>query len=142
MKILVTGAAGDIGSRVTTALLERGHQVKALVRRVEGTGWLKKAGAAIHIGDVTKPETLGGICDDVDVVYHFSAVLWVANPKKVLKEVNYLNSATTGVWSEGFSRSLGLISIQALVDFSAIDRVAHMWSIRHPIPFFTAFFMV
>ncbi len=89
MKILVTGAAGDIGSRVTAALLERGHQVKALVRRVEGAGWLKKAGAEIHIGDVTKPETLVRICDDADVVYHFSAVLWVANPKKILKEVNY-----------------------------------------------------
>jgi nucleoside-diphosphate-sugar epimerase len=89
MKILISGAAGDIGSRVTTALLERGHQVKAFVRRVEGARWLKKAGAEIHIGDVTKPEILVGICDDADVVYHFSAVLWVANPKNTLKEVNY-----------------------------------------------------
>lgn len=89
MKILITGAAGDVGSRVTAALLERGHKIKTLVRRAESAEWLKRAGAEIHIGDVTKPETLIGICDDADVVYHFSAVLWVANPKKTLKEVNY-----------------------------------------------------
>jgi nucleoside-diphosphate-sugar epimerase len=92
MKILITGAAGDVGAKVTIALLEKGHQVKALVRRVESAGWLKKAGAEIHIGDVTKPETLIGICDDVDVVYHFSAVLWVSNLKKTLKEVNYFGT--------------------------------------------------
>jgi dihydroflavonol-4-reductase len=92
MKVLITGAAGDIGSRVTKALLEKGHEIKVLVRRVEGAEWLKKAGAGISIGDVTKPETLKEICDDVDFVYHFSAVLFVPNPKKEIKEVNYIGT--------------------------------------------------
>lgn len=92
MKALITGAAGDIGSRVAKALIVKGHQIKVLVRRVEGTEWLKKAGAEIHIGDVTKPETLKGICEGVDFVYHFSAVLFIPNPKKEIKEVNYLGT--------------------------------------------------
>lgn len=101
MKILITGAAGDIGLRVASALLESGHQVKALVRRVEGAEWLREAGAEIHIGDVTKPETLKGICDDMDFVYHFSAALFVSNPKKAIEEVNYLGTVNLAKESLG-----------------------------------------
>lgn len=104
MKILITGAAGDIGSRVAKALIEKGYQIKVLVRRVKGTEWLKKAGAEIKIGDVTKPETLKGICDDVDFVYHFSAVLFVPNPKKEIKEGNYFG--TINLAKECFGKNI------------------------------------
>jgi uncharacterized protein YbjT (DUF2867 family) len=55
--ILVTGAAGDlggIGRTLTTMLLDRGHEVRALVRREdERSEALRRLGAEIVQGDLT-----------------------------------------------------------------------------------------
>jgi uncharacterized protein YbjT (DUF2867 family) len=67
VKILVTGAAGDIGSRLIPALLKKGHQVRALVRRLsEQVKKLEKAGVEIKLGDITKIEELTGLCQGID----------------------------------------------------------------------------
>ncbi|HIB65835.1 MAG TPA: NAD-dependent epimerase/dehydratase family protein, partial [Phycisphaerales bacterium] len=45
MKILVTGATGYVGGRLIPRLLERGHEVRVLVRdarRVSGRSWSEK----------------------------------------------------------------------------------------------------
>jgi nucleoside-diphosphate-sugar epimerase len=90
VKILVTGAAGDIGSRLIPALLKKGHQVRALVRRPsEQAKKLEKAGVEIKLGDITKIEELTGICQGIDVVFHLAAVLWVKEPAKEIIPINY-----------------------------------------------------
>ena len=75
MTILVTGAAGEIGSRLTRRLHELGHQVRALV--LPGDPLVSRLGetAQVHVGDVTKPDTLAAAFAGVDVVYHLAAVL-------------------------------------------------------------------
>jgi uncharacterized protein YbjT (DUF2867 family) len=55
--ILVTGATGNAGSAVVRALLDRGAQVRALVRS-ESAGNLHD-GAEPVTGDLNRPETLG-----------------------------------------------------------------------------------
>ena len=71
--ILVTGAAGFIGSRLVRRLLESGRPVRALVRDAEETDSL--AGADIVEGDVTRAETLATAADGVDAVVHLVAIL-------------------------------------------------------------------
>jgi len=75
MTILVTGAAGEIGSRLTRRFHELGHQVRALV--LPGDALVSRLGetAQVHFGDITKPETLAAAFAGVDVVYHLAAVL-------------------------------------------------------------------
>jgi Nucleoside-diphosphate-sugar epimerases len=75
MTILVTGAAGEIGSRLTRRLHEQGHPIRALV--LPGDPLVSRLGetAQIHFGDVTKPGTLAEAFAGVDVVYHLAAVL-------------------------------------------------------------------
>jgi uncharacterized protein YbjT (DUF2867 family) len=55
--ILVTGAAGDIGAvgrTLTALLLEKGHRVRALVRREDGRAEaLRRLGAEVVQGDLT-----------------------------------------------------------------------------------------
>ena len=73
--ILITGAAGEIGSRLARRLHDRGHQVRALVLPGDSLVGRLAGTATVHFGDVTKPETLAEPLQGVDVVYHLAAVL-------------------------------------------------------------------
>ena len=58
-KILLAGATGQLGRATAAKLRAAGYEVRALARGpVEGG----------VIGDLTRPETLAGVCQDVDAV--------------------------------------------------------------------------
>jgi uncharacterized protein YbjT (DUF2867 family) len=71
-RVLVTGATGFIGSRLTARLSEQGWQVRCLVRdrRRPSALALEAAGHELHEGDVLRPETLRGAGDGVDAAYY------------------------------------------------------------------------
>jgi NADH dehydrogenase len=75
MTILITGAAGEIGSRMVRRFHAQGHTVRALVLPGDPLATHLGDAAQIHFGDVTKPETLAEAFAGVDVVYHLAAVL-------------------------------------------------------------------
>ncbi len=65
-RILVTGATGFIGRRLVPALLEQGHQVRAMTRhprKYDGPG-------EPVAGDVNDPESLLAPLEDIDVAYY------------------------------------------------------------------------
>lgn len=57
MKLVVFGATGDVGSRVVTEAISRGHDVTAAVRNEAGIKNLPK-GAKPIVADVADPEAL------------------------------------------------------------------------------------
>lgn len=67
MKVLIVGATGSIGRHVVEMSIEMGHQPKALVRSPQKSNLLPE-GVEIVFGDVSVPETLTGIGDDIDAV--------------------------------------------------------------------------
>jgi NADH dehydrogenase len=75
MTILITGAAGEIGSRMVRSFRQQGHTVRALVLPGDSLAARLGDAAEIHFGDVTKPETLPAAFAGVEVVYHLAAVL-------------------------------------------------------------------
>jgi nucleoside-diphosphate-sugar epimerase len=72
MRVLVTGATGDVGRHVTERLLADGMVVRALCRSVPDG--LPRAVEVVH-GDLTAPETLDPAAADVDAVVHCAAHL-------------------------------------------------------------------
>src|SRR4051794_30121316 len=68
--ILVTGATGNAGSAVVRALVDRGEQVRALVRD-EQAGSLPQA-AQRAVGDLNRPETLQPHLDGVAAAFLLS----------------------------------------------------------------------
>jgi 2-alkyl-3-oxoalkanoate reductase len=75
MLTLVTGATGFIGSRLVTALLERGDQVRGLVRDVGRAKDLTDRGMEPLQGDMTERESLRRAVQNVECVYHTAAVV-------------------------------------------------------------------
>lgn len=75
MRYFVTGGTGLVGNNVIRLLLERGHAVRALVRRSEPDRGL--AGLAIEtvLGEITQPNTLPAAVAGCDRVIHSAAVV-------------------------------------------------------------------
>jgi uncharacterized protein YbjT (DUF2867 family) len=68
-RVLVAGATGYLGRFVCRELKSRGHAVRALVRTPRKLDGLWGCTDEIVHGEVTKPTTLAGHCDGIDVVF-------------------------------------------------------------------------
>jgi uncharacterized protein YbjT (DUF2867 family) len=73
-KILVTGGTGNVGKHVVSALVTRGHDVRAVVRD-PGTASLPRSVEVVR-GDLSSPETLTTALRDVESVY----LMWPGLP--------------------------------------------------------------
>jgi dihydroflavonol-4-reductase len=81
MRALVTGATGFIGSVLVRELLLKQHEVKALALPGEDTSRLESAGVSVLRGDLTDRESIRGLCDGADTVFHLAARVtdWAQN---------------------------------------------------------------
>ena len=79
MNILVTGASGFMGERLVKCLLQKGYKIRVLVRDKE-KGRKFEGECEIHIGDITKKNSLSGCCEKIDVVYNLAALMGHDSP--------------------------------------------------------------
>lgn len=72
MRIFVTGATGNIGSRVVKDLIAAGHQVIGLCRSEEKAAALAAAGAEVYLGSIADPDSLKEGAARSDGVIHLA----------------------------------------------------------------------
>lgn len=70
MKVLITGAAGFIGSHLAGRLLRRGDEVRGLLLPGEPDRGLAAAGMEVFRGDLTDPQSISGAAEGCDKVIH------------------------------------------------------------------------
>jgi NADH dehydrogenase len=86
--ILVTGGAGVMGARLVRGLVQKGNKVRVLtlphdpkVRLLDGVK------CEIRYGDVSRADSLRGLFDGIDAVYHLAAII-IATNRNVLWRIN------------------------------------------------------
>lgn len=71
MNILITGASGYIGSRLTKKLSQSNHFIRCLARQPEN---IKKRFENLNVeiiqGDLLDPKSTDNLCEDIDIAYY------------------------------------------------------------------------
>lgn len=89
MKTLVTGANGFTGSYLVKHLLEKGHDVRVLVRKSSDQSAIEGLPVELCYGDLANGASFDDAVQDIDVVYHIAALFRAENvPQKMFWDVN------------------------------------------------------
>lgn len=100
LRVLVTGAGGFIGSHLTEALVQAGHEVTAFVRYTSSgrCGWLEesphKKNIRFILGDIVDPDSVAKAVQGQDVVFHLAAL--IAIPYSYEAPRSYVDVNITG----------------------------------------------
>ena len=95
MKVLLTGALGNIGSHTLDALLAEGHDVVAFdLESAKARKLAARFDQRVRVcwGDITKPEAIRAALEGVDAVVHLAAIL---NPEKAPELARRVNVDAT-----------------------------------------------
>jgi UDP-glucose 4-epimerase len=116
MKVLVTGAGGFLGCAVVASLLERGHEVRAIVRPSSPIPvWSDKV--EIFRADLRVREDLASAFNGVDAVVHLAAAT---------SGNEDMQFASTVVATERFLEAMAKSGVRRLVHVSSL--VVYDWS--------------
>jgi len=102
-KVLITGAAGFIGSHLAEAALRRGHSVRALVRynSTGSAGWLDRSPHRDEIeiiqGDVRDLDSVSAALRGCDAVFHLAALIGI--PYSYVSPMAYVRTNIEGSYN-------------------------------------------
>jgi nucleoside-diphosphate-sugar epimerase len=98
MRALVTGATGKVGHAIASALLDRGDEVRALVRDPKRAASILPAGIEPIAGDVTHPDTLAAAVEGCDLVFNSMGMpeQWVRD-ESIFDRVNAIGSQQVAI---------------------------------------------
>ena len=74
MRIFITGATGYIGQRLTTKLLEEGHEVHALCRQKPEYPSFRNDGFHFYAGDLSDKSAIARAMKGCEIVYHLAGM--------------------------------------------------------------------
>ena len=103
MKILVTGAAGFLGSHLTEKLIESGNKVRALMHYDSNNnwGWLEnskyKNEIEFVVGDIRDFDSVHSAMKNVDEVFHLAALIGI--PYSYLSPLAYIKTNIEGTYN-------------------------------------------
>ena len=103
MKVLVTGAAGFLGSHLTEKLIESGYSVRALMHYDSNNnwGWLENSKYRKEIdfvvGDIRDFDSVHSAMKDIDEVFHLAALIGI--PYSYLSPWAYIKTNIEGTYN-------------------------------------------
>lgn len=87
--ILITGAAGNLASRLARHLIPRGHALRLMYHQKPLPDDIASAPNVSPVyADLADPRTLTPAVERVDIIVHFAGVLFAPRPERFLPETN------------------------------------------------------
>jgi len=124
MRILVTGAAGFIGSHLCEALLKKGYKVNALVRynSRQNKGWLENISnknLEVIYGDVTDFDSVINAINNCDYVFNLAASISV--PYSFKNPQTFIDTNILGALNIFRASSLSKKKIKKIIQISSSE---------------------
>ena len=91
-KVLVTGANGFIGSNLVKSLLDKGHDVRVLVRKTSNLKFLEGLNIEYFYGDIVDPSSLIEPMKGVELLFHVAGLAFDWGPYDHYHQVNYIGT--------------------------------------------------
>lgn len=116
MKVLVTGAAGALGSAIVKRLRAEGHAVRAFQRR-SAPGAREASGVEYAIGDLGDREAVVRAAEGIDVVVHCGATMrgtWADHERGTVRGTEHVVAAV----KQAGVKQLVHISSMSVVDWA------------------------
>jgi UDP-glucose 4-epimerase len=115
--VLVTGAGGVIGSKLTYLFASKGFAVRCLIRSLQHSRAIPPS-SEVFVGDISDPQVVRNAISGVDIVCHLAAKLHINQPSDSLrKEYEQINvDAVDQLLNTSKSRS-----VQRFIFFSTIN---------------------
>ena len=111
---VVTGVRGCVGSAVARVLIARDYEVRGLVR-TGGTGSAEDAdGYTEHVGDLTRPESLGELCNGASTVVHTAAMVDDWGAEEAFHRANF--EGTKAILEEAQRSGVGRFVFVSTID--------------------------
>ncbi len=85
MKVLVTGATGFIGSYLSEELVNKGYEVRCLVRTNSDLRWITDLDVDCIYGDLFNTQSLKRAVKGVDYIYHLAGIT------DAVSKIDYIN---------------------------------------------------
>ena len=102
-KLLITGAGGFIGSHLTELLVEKGYNVKAMLRYNSNNrwGWLENSkyinDIEIVTGDIRDYDSVQSAMQNCSIVFHLAALIGI--PYSYISPLAYLKTNIEGTYN-------------------------------------------
>lgn len=89
MRVLITGAAGNLGSLLARSLLPTGYQLHLLTHHTPLPLDLKgQPNVSVFRADLAEPSSLYPACREVECIVHFAGLLFAPFPERFLPTTN------------------------------------------------------
>lgn len=95
IKVLITGASGFIGGKIVDSLArDEDISLHVLLRNPDAQGPFLEKGVQVHMGDITRPDTIRDALGQKDIIIHCAALMsnYDMERKEKFYEVNVLGT--------------------------------------------------
>lgn len=93
MKYIITGATGHLGNVVTRKLLEKGEDVKIVIRDEKQLEIFGKKNIDYVVGDIRDVEFLRSVIEKDSIVIHMAGIITIVSKnKQIVKDTNILGT--------------------------------------------------
>lgn len=123
MNVLISGAAGNLGSLLARHLLEGPHHLKLMYHRARLPAEISThPNTSPYQADLGKLETLHDPCKDIDCIVHFAGKLFAPRPERFLPETNvtYVENLLSAAINAGVKKFI-LISFPHVEGESSLE---------------------